>query len=131
MLTKGIGADFYWLGRVPCRTVCLIGLVVGVQVFESRVLYSSECFFSFFFFCEGLALGLRPRRVVDDGTAVIDCAHRVQRAPKTPGNKTHSVVNKPAARIGLSIKVIGKVHRAYGTRQVQVDELGELDCWLG
>lgn len=88
-------------------------------------------FFSFFFFfCEGLALGLRPRRVVDDGTAVIDCAHRVQRAPKTPGNKTHSVANKPAARIGLSIKVIGKVHRAYETRQVQVDELGELDCWL-
>jgi hypothetical protein len=54
----------------------------------------------------------------------------VQRAPKTPGTKTHSVPNKPAARIGLSIKVIGKVHRAYGTRQVQVDELGELDCWL-
>lgn len=36
------GADFYWLGRVPCRTVCLIGLVVGLQVFESKILYSSE-----------------------------------------------------------------------------------------
>jgi hypothetical protein len=56
VLTKGIGADFYWLGRVPCRTVCLIGLVVGLQVFESKILYSSECFF----LCEGLALGLRP-----------------------------------------------------------------------
>lgn len=36
-----IGADFYWLGRVPCRTVSLIGLVVGLQVFESKILYSS------------------------------------------------------------------------------------------
>lgn len=80
-------------------------------------------------------LGLKTC-VVDDGTGVIDCAHRVQRAPKTPTKKdtkkTHSISNKPMARIGLSIKVIGKVQKAYGTRQVQVDELGELDCrlWL-
>jgi hypothetical protein len=34
------------------------------------------------------------------------------------------------ARIGLSIKVVGKVQRYHATRQIQVDELGELDCWL-
>ncbi len=71
---------------------------------------------------------------VDDGTAVIDCAHRVQRAPKK--DKPHFAdaklvmrdMPKPVARIGLSVRVVGKVQRAYGTRQVQVDEIGELNC---
>jgi hypothetical protein len=34
-------SDFFWLGRVPCRNVRLVGMVVGVQVFEKRVIYSS------------------------------------------------------------------------------------------
>lgn len=64
----------------------------------------------------------------------------MQRAPKTPSkkDKPHSAdakfvmrdMPKPMASIGLSVRVIGKVQRAYGTRQVQVDEIGESSCSL-
>ena len=39
----GTDPDFYWLGRVPCRTVLFYGLVVGVQTYETRTLYSGMC----------------------------------------------------------------------------------------
>ena len=35
--------DFFWLGRVPCRSVKLVGLVVGVVVYEKRIVYTSKC----------------------------------------------------------------------------------------
>ncbi|KIL62748.1 hypothetical protein M378DRAFT_165413 [Amanita muscaria Koide BX008] len=101
------GADFYWLGRVPCRSVRLVGLVVGVQVYESRILYS-----------------------IDDGTAVVDCAHRAQRMPKSPTKKPKSTSNPvfrgmpvPIARVGRAVSVVGKIHRVHDTRQVQVEEI--------
>ena len=34
--------DFFWLGRVPCRSVRFVGLLVGVQVYEKRMVYSGE-----------------------------------------------------------------------------------------
>ena len=40
MLILPQAADFFWLGRVPCRTVLLVGLVVGVQVYERRICYT-------------------------------------------------------------------------------------------
>ncbi|KAF8636900.1 hypothetical protein AX17_003152 [Amanita inopinata Kibby_2008] len=108
-------ADFYWLGRVPCRTVQVIGLVVGLQVYESRILYS-----------------------IDDGTAVIDCAHRVRLPPQTPNKKQKPTstragtditirkpqeMPKPIVRIGVPVKVVGKIHRGFGVRQIVVDEI--------
>ncbi|EGO03591.1 hypothetical protein SERLA73DRAFT_165248 [Serpula lacrymans var. lacrymans S7.3] len=33
-------ADFFWLGRVPCRSVLIVGVVVGIQVYEKRTVYS-------------------------------------------------------------------------------------------
>ncbi|KAL4268965.1 CST complex subunit Stn1 N-terminal domain-containing protein [Pleurotus pulmonarius] len=52
--------DYFWLGRVPCRTATIVGIVVGVNVFEKRTVYT-----------------------VDDGTGVVDCSLRVggSRAP--------------------------------------------------
>ena len=35
--------DFYWLGYVPCRTVLIVGIVVGIQEYEKRTLYTSKC----------------------------------------------------------------------------------------
>jgi hypothetical protein len=35
---------FFWLGRVPSRTVQILGLVVGVQVYEK--IYTGESLFS-------------------------------------------------------------------------------------
>ena len=34
--------DFFWLGRVPCRSVKLVGMVVGVIVYEKRIIYTSN-----------------------------------------------------------------------------------------
>ncbi|KAF9500729.1 hypothetical protein BDN71DRAFT_1440210 [Pleurotus eryngii] len=52
--------DYFWLGRVPCRTAMIVGTVVGVNVFEKRTVYT-----------------------VDDGTGVVDCSHRGPRAPNS------------------------------------------------
>lgn len=34
--------DFFWLGRVPCRTVRIVGLIVGVVQRDDNTRYSSE-----------------------------------------------------------------------------------------
>ena len=41
-IIAGYGPDFYWLGRVPCRSVVLYGIVVGAQQYENRTLYSGR-----------------------------------------------------------------------------------------
>ena len=54
--------EYFWLGRIPCRTVRIVGLVVGVQVWEKRTVYT-----------------------LDDGTAVVDCAlAHAQARPQPP-----------------------------------------------
>ncbi|KAF9239845.1 hypothetical protein BU15DRAFT_74380 [Melanogaster broomeanus] len=63
-------ADFFWLGYTPCRSVLLVGMVVAVQVYEKRTLYT-----------------------IDDGTAVIDCALRHPAPPKSK----HTTVSSPSA----------------------------------
>ncbi|KAI5899965.1 uncharacterized protein SCHCODRAFT_02525281 [Schizophyllum commune H4-8] len=80
-------SDFFWLGSVPCRTVKLVGMLVGVQTYEKRIVYS-----------------------VDDGTAVIDC---VDRHPtlQTPSSSSFffGKMPLPIADVGASVTVIGNV----------------------
>ncbi|OJT14273.1 hypothetical protein TRAPUB_9133 [Trametes pubescens] len=135
--------EFFWIGRIPCRTVRLVGLVVGVQVWEKRTVYT-----------------------IDDGTAVIDCAHaHAQIVPPSPvkpkskdvapsGHRSkvagpsfadylppprattstsaastrRTVVEpppppKPVARIGQSVRVVGRVISRYDTRMLLVDDI--------
>lgn len=40
-LIKDIGFDFYWLGNTPCRKVEICGVIVGIQVFEKKIMYTS------------------------------------------------------------------------------------------
>jgi hypothetical protein len=42
-------ADFFWLGRVPCRTVRIVALVVGVKTYEKRVVYTGICLLLYIF----------------------------------------------------------------------------------
>ncbi|KZT03809.1 uncharacterized protein LAESUDRAFT_325810 [Laetiporus sulphureus 93-53] len=131
-------AEFFWLGRVPCRSVHLVGLLVGVQVYESRAIYS-----------------------LDDGTAVIDCVykHPPLQAPiaavrkpklktqtgnhpqhglsspyKRPAASTSKVtfnalpaapplLPKPVAYVGASVSVTGRVVNRGEGRLVLVDEI--------
>ncbi|KAI8976593.1 hypothetical protein BD414DRAFT_517110 [Trametes punicea] len=135
--------EFFWLGRIPCRTVCFVGLVVGVSVWERRTVYT-----------------------VDDGTAVIDCAFaHGQDAPPNPVkpdkkvrscNKvatratgpsfadyllsartvptTHATTTKrmavespppprPVARVGQTVRIVGRIINRHDTRSLLVDKL--------
>ncbi|KAL0578141.1 hypothetical protein V5O48_003846 [Marasmius crinis-equi] len=98
--------DFFWLKRVPCRSVRLTGMVVGIQ---------------------GLMLSQ-----VDDGTSVIDCLHRCS-APRaqSPSKSSHTKSNrltteplpKPVAYIGHTVRVVGRVAIHFETRQITVDSI--------
>ncbi|KAG1876272.1 hypothetical protein F4604DRAFT_1760428 [Suillus subluteus] len=109
--------DFYWLGHIPCRTVIIVGIVVGIQDYEKRTLYT-----------------------IDDSTAVIECMLRHRLPPKAPVNTDASrSVQKskweatspipppppptPVTAIGYPVQVIGKVVRFYDTRQIVVESI--------
>ncbi|KAI0754434.1 hypothetical protein C8Q80DRAFT_1139061 [Daedaleopsis nitida] len=136
--------EYFWLGRIPCRTVHIIGLVVGVQVWEKRTVYT-----------------------IDDGTAVIDCAiahaqmkptsptkpHNKATSPtkgptkpggpsfadyslsarKAPAIPTNTILKrksnepppppKPVASVGQSARIVGRVVSRYDSRLVLVDEI--------
>ncbi|KAI0828598.1 hypothetical protein BC628DRAFT_80078 [Trametes gibbosa] len=135
--------EFFWLGRIPCRTVRVVGLVVGIQVWERRTIYT-----------------------IDDGTAVIDCAYvHPQAAPASPAKpkvKEKSTVPsvtrgagqsfadylprtriptftssaaikrtavepppppQPCARVGQSVRLVGRVVVRHETRLLLVDEM--------
>ncbi|KAH0582043.1 hypothetical protein H2248_011703 [Termitomyces sp. 'cryptogamus'] len=109
--------DFYWLGRVPCRSVRIAGLLVGIQVYEKRIRYT-----------------------VDDGTAVVDCLHKQSPPPRSSVKDTTDSRNppmntkskalswqpKPLARVGNSIIVTGRVIRKYDTREIIVESIGKV-----
>ncbi|KAJ6577657.1 hypothetical protein B0H19DRAFT_1252977 [Mycena capillaripes] len=95
-------AEFFWLGRIPCRTVKLVGLVVGVQEYETRVVYS-----------------------LDDGTGVIECVHRppAPNMPKQEKLKEPQPLLKPVAWVGWHVVVIGRVSSWHETRRILVDSI--------
>ncbi|KAG2064303.1 hypothetical protein BDR04DRAFT_280207 [Suillus decipiens] len=106
--------DFYWLGHIPCRTVNIVGIVVGIQDYEKRTLYT-----------------------IDDSTAVIECVLRHHSPPKAPTNAdANRSVQKskweatsppppptPVTAIGYPVQVIGKVVRFHDTRQIIVESI--------
>ncbi|KAF9010072.1 hypothetical protein BDQ17DRAFT_1347490 [Cyathus striatus] len=103
------GCDFFWLGRVPCRSVTVFGIVIGLQVYEKRVVYS-----------------------IDDGTSVIDCTHQqsIRSSPKKQTSKSQKPVSlqppelpKPVAFIGHFVRVTGRVQRKHETRQIVVSDI--------
>ncbi|EIW78580.1 hypothetical protein CONPUDRAFT_145753 [Coniophora puteana RWD-64-598 SS2] len=131
MTASGIkDADFFWLGYTPCRSVHIAGMVVGVQVYEKRTVYT-----------------------VDDGTAVIDCTlrHAVVKPPPPPSKtrppasisrrtddapsppKKRKVESsmvagppgppEPIADVGALVEVVGRVAARYETKEVVVDRL--------
>ncbi|KAI5122088.1 hypothetical protein M0805_002210 [Coniferiporia weirii] len=120
--------ELFWLGRVPCRSVKIVGMVVGVDQLEFVTRYK-----------------------VDDGTAVVDCECRhpqqkqvLKRETKDtkpakptskykrpeeskPASKTNKDA-KPSARlippiasVGTSVCVQGRVVRGRGSRFLRVD----------
>ncbi|KAF9552645.1 hypothetical protein CPC08DRAFT_714427 [Agrocybe pediades] len=95
------GFDFYWLGSVPCRTVKIVGMIVGILIYEKRIIYS-----------------------IDDGTAVIDCNHQHQRPARDKNAPEIPLPDlKPIARIGRFVQIVGIVKPRHETRMVLVDSI--------
>ncbi|EJF57003.1 hypothetical protein DICSQDRAFT_92861 [Dichomitus squalens LYAD-421 SS1] len=135
--------EYFWLGRIPCRTVRLVGLLVGVAVWDKRTVYT-----------------------IDDGTAILDCAlahaqlvppgpvkpkakvaapapdttsrkagpsfsdylFSARKVAPTASSSTHTRAEpppppKPAARVGKSVQVVGRVVSRHDTRILLVDEI--------
>ncbi|KAJ6468285.1 hypothetical protein C8R45DRAFT_875882 [Mycena sanguinolenta] len=99
---SGTREEFFWLGRIPCRTVKLVALLVGVEAHESRVIYH-----------------------LDDGTGVIACVHRPPPPNQSKQEKTKEPLPllKPTAYVGSSVVVIGRVIAWNETRRILVDSI--------
>ncbi|KAI6044015.1 hypothetical protein EDC04DRAFT_502528 [Pisolithus marmoratus] len=125
-------ADFFWIGHTPCRFVNLVGMVVAVQIYEKRTIYTY------------------------DGTGVIDCIlrhpapakHTAESkdtnrppSPKKPKSSTNWAASLepplPVTEVGYVVQVVGRVVRHYETRQIIADSiepcasvLDEANHWL-
>ncbi|KAG9003638.1 hypothetical protein FRB94_003027 [Tulasnella sp. JGI-2019a] len=88
--------DIFWLGagKVPVRWVALVGMVVGVQAYEKRVLYT-----------------------LDDGTDVVDCIYQI---PKLPTPKQLPTPPTSRANSGSSRKgAVPKTAPGYSSSKLE------------
>ncbi|KZV64065.1 hypothetical protein PENSPDRAFT_656816 [Peniophora sp. CONT] len=81
VIPKNKSATYYRLGRVPCMHASLVGILVGLIIYEKRIIY-----------------------YVDDGTAVVECAVRYEGDSRDP-----YALPTPAATEGDHVRVKGKV----------------------
>ncbi|KAJ7650148.1 hypothetical protein FB45DRAFT_887099 [Roridomyces roridus] len=93
-------SEFFWLGRVPCRSVKLAGLLVGVQAYESRIVYS-----------------------LDDGSAVIECVYRPP--PSKEPKPLLPPLLKPVAYVGDSVFIVGRISPWRDTRRIMLDSISK------
>ena len=80
--------DMYWLGRVPCRTVRLVGMVVGIDNLDDMTRLKG----TFYMVLSARGVLIASPFSVDDGTEVVDCDCKHPKAPKaplTPKSKRH------------------------------------------
>ncbi|KAJ3982708.1 hypothetical protein F5890DRAFT_1528178 [Lentinula detonsa] len=106
---KEKGEEFWWLKRQPCRTVKIVGLVVGIQTYEKRICY-----------------------IVDDGTSVIECMHKCGAPPPSPskeGKKKSILINdtalpKPIAWVGITVEIMGRIYEFNVKESTEVDDKG-------
>ncbi|KAI0090315.1 hypothetical protein BDY19DRAFT_939543 [Irpex rosettiformis] len=109
--------DYFWIGNVPCRSVSICGMVVGVQVYEQRAVYT-----------------------IDDGSGKIDCnlresdtkpkAHTSPKRPAASSSKTVPsilmtlpITPKPIAAVGDIVRVVGRVLQRRNSRILNLDRL--------
>ncbi|KAK0192816.1 hypothetical protein F5146DRAFT_520108 [Armillaria mellea] len=104
--------NFFWIGKVPCRRVNFVGMVVGIQ-----------------------NTGLRIKISVDDGTAVIDCAPSSVVAP-TPASSSSSSskstslpTRSTTIRIGHIVRVIGKIEERHDIKEIRFDSVEQCESF--
>lgn len=110
--------DFFLLGTYPVRTVEILGIIVGVQAYEGKVLY-----------------------LVDDGSAVIECEHSMLRVRHKNKVNVQEVATgfmslmdlpTPKARLGQSVRVIGRLKiKRENKMKIAIDTIGTHCATLG
>ncbi|KAK0494728.1 hypothetical protein EDD18DRAFT_1175766 [Armillaria luteobubalina] len=96
--------NVFWIGKVPCRRVNFVGMIVGVQ-----------------------DTGKRIKITVDDGTAVIDCVPSSV-MPPTPAlssssKSTSLLASSTTIRIGHLVRVVGRVEERHDTKEIRFDSV--------
>jgi hypothetical protein len=114
-------AYFWWLNRVPAQTFYILGMVVGVTLYENSQVYTGN------YPAIIIEISSHFCIIVDDGSAVIDCNISI-----TP--KTGSPALTPVSRVGAIVYVTGRLeaHISKYTheedRVFRVDELQSVQC---
>ncbi|KAI0268088.1 hypothetical protein BC834DRAFT_867837 [Gloeopeniophorella convolvens] len=129
---EGKGLPYYLLGRVPCRSVLLVAIVVGAAKYESRIVYT-----------------------LDDGSGTLECVFRTdqdmpthrasgshdisllrpaQSSKPKPLNKDPDIV--PFVPVGTVVRVTGKIRSKHSSRDIHGESIDrckgprdELDHW--
>ena len=126
-----IGLPYYFLGRVPCRSVSLVAIVVGATAYERRVLYIRESHYLWQY--HAIA-----HFTVDDGTGTIECAFRIdQDKPEGQTSEATSSAQEPKRilatterhsppliPVGSVVKVQGRIHVKHNSREIQGESIG-------
>ncbi|KAI0303920.1 hypothetical protein BC826DRAFT_200777 [Russula brevipes] len=100
------GLPYYFLGRVPCRSISLVAIVVGAAAYERRVVYT-----------------------LDDGTGTIECAFRSEEGkPESKASENKVVTSlarhpSPLVQVGSVAKVQGKVRAKHNSREISGDSI--------
>jgi len=126
---RATGLPYYFLGRVPCRSVSFVAIVVGAVAYERRVVYTREPLQ-----LSPVPQPIKPHFTVDDGTATIECAFRPDDEDK-PQNKrekwdvarfAQELANKPPplVPVGSVVRVQGKVRVKHNSRDIHGDSIG-------
>lgn len=121
----------FWVGRVPCYNVTLVGILVGVKPMERKVVYTCELF-TYRRSERNLDADAWFTGKVDDGTSVVDCRHVQAVPPKSKAKGSSSVASvggfaelmKPVAGLGTFVKITGKMVAHYETREIVVSRIG-------
>ncbi|KAH9002276.1 hypothetical protein EDB86DRAFT_285297 [Lactarius hatsudake] len=118
------GLPYYHLGRVPCRSVSLVAIVVEATAYENRDLYT-----------------------LDDGTGTVECTFRVDqdaqggRASEKKQNTLRSAQEPTKQRsspipVGSVVRVQGRVRAKRNSREIYGESIErchgpgvELDHW--
>ncbi|KAH9965767.1 hypothetical protein BC827DRAFT_765887 [Russula dissimulans] len=116
---RATGLPYYLLGRVPCRSVLLVAIVVGAAAYERRLVYT-----------------------LDDGTGTIECAFRLDESkPESKTSEKQGVApftrvltdrDKPVTQqrdpsrlipVGSVVKIQGRVRVKQTFRDIHGDSI--------
>lgn len=136
---RAIGLPYYLLGRVPCRSVFLVAIVVGAVAYERRLVYTRKLMLNSTYH----GTTLITHFAVDDGTGTIECAFRLDKTkPESKTSEKQRVApfarvltdrGKPVTQqrdpprlipVGFVVKIQGRVRVKQTFRDIHGESIG-------